>query len=424
MRTVTTRRVAASCALTLGAVLLSGPTALADTVELPTPEAAKVAQAQLILAVGGRPDRLLASNVPGSVVNDEVVQVGVGGDGVPRSVLVDQRLALLGEGDYAVRERGPARAAVSLSDEPPPVTNRGAVVWQGFSPGRRDLAARLTLDPAIERDRLPLAVVVSFTPTGGRPEPLGAGGQLPGPGTATVTLTNATSQPADLPTATDAPAAALAAPLDRALAVARAPSGARLPSTDDVLPKAVTGTGPARVPATQSLPLHLTGTFRLTGTTGTVAGPATTPTPDGASLSGTLAGGQSVTFTVEAAGAGRLDLDLTAVGALDARSLTPPGGAASWMAWAAAGPAVAERQAALDLLVEVAATGARASSYSPYLGADLVGTGSTTFRYAFAAAPKQVAVVQRLTPRSGPIALACLALLLLLTNGALIWRRS
>ncbi len=120
----------------------------------------------------------------------------------------------------------------------------------------------------------------------------------------------------------------------------------------------------------------------------------------------------------------RLDLDLTAIPALDARLLQPPAGAATWAAWAAAGPAVEARRQALDLLVATAATGARATSYSPYLGADLPGTGTTTYRYAFAAPEQLPRVREALTPRSGPIALAAVALLLLVGNGVLLWQRS
>ena len=83
-----------------------------------------------------------------------------------------------------------------------------------------------------------------------------------------------------------------------------------------------------------------------------------------------------------------------------------------------------ERKAALDLLVAVAATGARASSYSPYLGADLNGSGSTTFTFGFAEPRALVAAQADMKPRWGAISLAALALLLLLANGALIWRRS
>ena len=401
--------------------------AYADTVELPTPEAARVQQSRLIVAVGGRPDRLLASHVPGSVVNDEVVAVGIGGDGAVQRVSADQRLTLEGEGDYAIRERGPARSATSLSDEPAPVTQRGAVVWQGFSPGRRDLAARLVLDPQIEAPHLPLTVAVAFTGADGRSGPLPDGGRVPGPGTVTVTVSNATSQPQVLPTAADVDPRLVAAPLDRALALARRPSAARLPSTGAGLPTTVAVTGAAQAQASQAVPLRLTGSLRLTGTTGTVTGPAVAP--DG-TFAGTLGGSDpangaaSVTFAVHAAGAGTLALDLTAVGALNPRELAPPGGFASWAAWAASGPPADQRRAALDLLVHVAATGARASSYSPYLGADLTGTGSTSFRYAFAPPAVPAAVRRELEPRWAAISLAGLAALLLLVNAALLWRRS
>jgi hypothetical protein len=74
--------------------------------------------------------------------------------------------------------------------------------------------------------------------------------------------------------------------------------------------------------------------------------------------------------------------------------------------------------------VSTAATGARASSYSPYLGADLPGRGTTVFRYAFAPADAVAAPRQVLHAKRGPIALAGVALLMLVVNGALLWRRS
>ena len=404
--------------------------AYADTISLPTPEAARVQQNQLILAVGGRPDRLLRSDVPGPVINDEVVRVGIAADGTVRAVTADQRLALTGEGDYAIRERGPARSAASLSSEPAPVTRRGAVVWQGFSPGRRDLAARLTLDPLIEAPHLPLRVSVSFTPRGGGTSSLLQGGRIPAAGTVTVTITNATTQPQLLPTATDVSPDLLAASLDRALDVARLPSPARLPSTDNGLPATLLVTQAAQAQASQAMPLRLRGSLTVSGAAATVTGPATTPSPNGATFAGTLGGSLSgnaeaaVTFTADVAGPGALRLDLTAVGALNPTELTPPGGFPTWRRWAASHPPVGQRKAALDLLVAVAATGARASSYSPYLGADLRGVGSTTFSYAFAPATRPAVVHPMLQPRWGAISLAGLALLLLLVNGVLLWRRS
>jgi hypothetical protein len=380
------------------------------TLVLPTPEAARVQQSNLVKAVGGLPDRLLASNVPGSVVNDEIIQA-------------EQRLRLEGTGDYAIRERGPARSATSLSNEPAPLTRKGAVVWMGFSPGHRDLGARLVLDAAIEAEHLPLKVLVSFVDPHGKTSLL-EGGQLPGPGQVTVTLTNTTSQPVDLPTAADASPAALAGALDKALEVARHPSARRLPSTDDMLPKTLTVAGPARIAAAQAVPLRVDGALTFSGTSATLTGPAISSTGAFSGVLGGVAGTTSVTFTAAVTGAGSMALDLKAVNALNPTELAPPRRLASWRAWSQSKPSVAERRSALDLLVEVAATGARASSYSPYLGADLQGTGSATFSYGFAPATRRAAVVASSRPNWIAISLGGLGLLLLVSGGVVIWRRS
>jgi hypothetical protein len=396
------------------------------TIELPTPEAARAQELDIVCnpLVGGLPERCKKSSVPGPVVNDEIVLVGLTGAGGTSRVLVEQRLVLTKVGDYVIRERGPARSAVPLvKDTDPPNTKFGAVVYQGFTPGNRKLGARLTLDAGLEEARLPLGVTVTFDDGKGA-EPLGPGGRIPGAGLVRVRLQNQTSQPADLPTGADADAAALAGPLDAALRFAEAPPGPRLPSTDTVLPRRLQVASPGIRTSTRSVPLRITGSLRLSGTTGTIGGPKVTPLPDGGVIAGTLSGDPgAVEFTAQVASAGTLLMDLSVVPTLDPRVLAPPRQLPTWSAWARSRPPVAERQAALDLLVSTAATGARASSYSPYLGVDLPGTGSTAFRYGFAPADKAAVVADTLEPRPGPIALTGIALLLLLVNSALIWRR-
>lgn len=420
------RRVTAVTGALLAVISLSAPSRAAGSIELPTPEAALAQELDLVCnpLVGGLPERCKKSSVPGPVVNDEVVVVGVDGDGHAARVMVEQRLLLTKVGDYVIRERGPARAAVPLvPDSDPPNTKFGAVVYQGFTPGNRKLGARLTLDAGLEEARLPLAVSVTYDGGDGL-RPLAAGGRVPGAGTVRVRLQNQTGQPAELPTGADADATALARPLDAALRFAHAAPGPRLPSTDTGLPRRLTVTSPALRTATRSVPLRITGSLRLAGTTGTVAGPKLTPLPDGGVVAGTLSEG-SVEFTAQVAAAGTLLMDLTVVPTLDPRPLTPPRRLASWAAWARSDPPAAERRAALDLLVSTAAAGARASSYSPYLGVDLPGSGSTVFRYSFAAAADRQAAARRdLQPRPGPIALTGLAVLLLLVNSVLLWRRS
>ncbi len=405
-------------------VLCAAAPARADAVHLPTPEDFRQDSAALLGAVGSTTERLAHSAVPGPVMNDEAVLIGLAGDGGVERVQLDQRLRLTGGGDFVVRERGPARSATSLNQEPAPVTRLGAVVWQGFvDPSRpRQLAARLTLDPLIEAAHLPLAVTVSFTGTGGRPQALAAGGQLPGKGTVVITLTDTTSRPGLLPTAASAPAAFLAPALDVARAAARRSTAARLPSSGHGLPLTVPTTGAAVQRGVLTVPLQIRGTLHVQGTAGRVTGPATSPTPDGAMLAGTLHG--AVTFMVAVDGPGRLMLDLDARPALDPRTLAPPRGATSWAAWAAARTTPAERKMALDTLVQVAATGARAASYSPYLGSDLGGTGSTVFHYAFAVADRQPVARRVLRPRAGPIAVLGVTLLLALGLATAVWRRS
>jgi len=406
-------------ALVGAAVVMMPGAAWAADLELPAP--GQQDSPELCAVVGCLPDRRKTSAVPGDVDNTEVVLVGMDGAGRPTRVQVEQRLVLSGSGDYVVRERGPARAATALvNGEDPPVTKFGAVVWQGFTPGDRRLGALLTLDPELEEARLPLSVSVTFRPADGGPvRALDAGGQVPAAGSVLLRIENRTTQPTELPSARDANASDLAGPLDRARGIAGALAGGRLPSTAGVLPASVPVIAPGRVLGTSTVPLRVTGRLTVAGDHGELRGPGTSPAGD---ISGTLAG-SAVELVRPVSGPGRVDLALDVVPVLDPRSLQPPD-AASWQAWALTRPDPVARRAALDLLVQVAAIGARAASYSPYLGADLPGTGSTTFRYAFAAADPTEIRPSTLTPQKGPIALVLLAFSLLLGNAVLIWRQS
>jgi hypothetical protein len=132
----------------------------------------------------------------------------------------------------------------------------------------------------------------------------------------------------------------------------------------------------------------------------------------------------TVRFTLAARSAGTLELDLTAVPVLDLRSLTPPRSFRSWTGWATAGPTAEERRAALDLLVQTASTGARASAYSPYLGPNLGPAGTTVFHYVLARAASPVRPTGVLKPRPVPIGLALLGVLMLAGAAVVVWRRS
>src|SRR5438270_401996 len=133
--------------------------------------------------LGLRPDRLRKSVVPGTASDHEDVVVSVGPTGAPAAVTDTQRLVIDGAGNYIIRELGPARAAIGLDDTVPPVLELGTVVWMGFSPGHRELAARLTLDPGIEGARVPLKVSLGFRDASGHDHALLPGGRAPAEGT-------------------------------------------------------------------------------------------------------------------------------------------------------------------------------------------------------------------------------------------------
>ena len=400
----------------IAAVLLSSPSATsADSIDLPRPQSEQLNGFELFEMLGVSRDRLPASTVPGSVTNNERVNVTVASDGSVQQVRDQQQIQLSGEGDYRVREAGPARSAVALGGGERPVLDLGDIVWQGFSPGYRQLGADLTLDPLVESAHLPLRIALSFAASAGRGVAIGPSAQLPGPGTVTLTITNTTRQTTVLPTADDAPARPVAAALDSARTAARGLAAARLPTVGNTLPAKLPVTGASTRRATQVVPLRLRGELRLTG------GVATSISAASVNIDAVLR--DSITFKLAIGGAGTLELDLTAVPVLDPRPI-PPHGVTTWATWGAAGPSAAERRSALDLLVQTAAIGARAAAYSPYLGPHLGPAGSTVFHYALVPAASPVTPTRALRARPFPIALTVLAALLLVGGGVVVWRRS
>jgi hypothetical protein len=407
------RRAGLVGALAAALLAVAGP-CYADTIELPVPQADQLGGSELFQALGVSQDQLPGYLAPGPLRNDELVQVEVAGDGRVTRVRDEQRIRITGTGDYFLREAGPARAAVSLGGDVP-VLSFGDVLWQGFATGSRELAARIELDPELEAGHLPLAISLTFT-AGGRRSTVGPDGQLPGPGVLTLTLDNTSSQRVSLPTGTDAAARQLAPALDRLLGEAR-DAGGRLPTTRTGIPPQLHVTTGSIRQAVQLMPLQLRGTLRVTAT-----GEQGSGSVSAVRIEKLLQG--SAQFRLAVSRPGKVALELTAVPALDPGSLLPPRGLASWAVWAASDPPVAERRAALDALVQAAATGSRASAYSPYLGSQLEPQGRTEFRYVLATSRPVVAEPARLTPRPVPIGLAVLGALALLCSGAVLWRRS
>jgi hypothetical protein len=370
--------------------------------------------------LGLRKDRLRKSVVPGNATDREDVAVAVGPTGAPSSVTDTQRLVIDGAGNYIIRELGPARAAVSLNDTVPPVLELGTVVWQGFSPGHRELAARLTLDPGIEAGRLPLKVALQLRDSAGHTRPLDPGGRAPVDGTVTVTLTNQTvsRRVVDVGAADVAP---LAASLDRLRRAADRPRVAVPPVAGAGLPTVLPGRRTGQRTLDVVAPLRVSGTLTVPGATPAVAGPGTTPIADGAALAGTLAG--SVDFTVAVHAGQRIAMHLDVRPWPDPRTVQPPSPAKTWRQWADSGPAAAAVGTATDLLVAGAAASARAAEYSPYLQADAPGADLSTFTYVVASATQAPRADDGLQPRPGAIALMVVAAAAVVGNAALLRRR-
>ncbi len=99
--------------------------------------------------------------VPGSLDNAEAVRVGLAQDGTPVSVVVVERMSIRGLGDFRFVVPAPAVAVVPADgSQSLPGLRQSGIVWQGFSPGKRLLAARITLRPTKAATGLPLRVSV------------------------------------------------------------------------------------------------------------------------------------------------------------------------------------------------------------------------------------------------------------------------
>jgi hypothetical protein len=413
----------ASAALTLLAVgpglAAASPTAAtASGIHLPVP--IRDVDPLHNVNLGLRKDRLLKSVVPGTASDREDVVVAVGPSGSPAAVTDTQKLVIDGAGNYIVRELGPARVAVGLNDTVPPVLELGTVVWMGFSPGHRELAARLTLDPGIEAARLPMKVSMQLRGSDGHVHALDPGAAAPVDGTVTVTLSNQTAslRTVDAGTADVEP---LAGTRDRLLRAADHPKVAVPPVAGDGLPALLPGTASGQRSLNVVAPLRVSGTLRVPGAAPAVIGPGTTPLADGVAIAGTLSG--SVDFSVPLRAGQHVALNLDVQPWPDPRTLTPPSPAKTWRQWAASIPDPKAVSAATDTLVAAAAASARAAEYSPYLQADAPGPDLSTFTYVTATATQTRRTDDGLQPRPGAIALTVLAAAAVIGNAALLRRR-
>jgi hypothetical protein len=172
---------------------------------------------------------------PGRLASSQAVEVFLDRSGEPFRVVDVDRILIARKGDYSFALAGPIQSVrAARGSGAQPGLRRGAVVWQGFSPGRRVLPAVITLSPKATRSSLPLRVEVDDS------------------GLRLVNTTSANVKTVD---------ASLSA-----VAVARVLDAARagLVTGTPVPAPLVTAQGPVRnVSVDASVPLHLRGTVRF-----------------------------------------------------------------------------------------------------------------------------------------------------------------
>jgi hypothetical protein len=101
----------------------------------------------------------------GAVESRERVTTGIDGDGTPTKVTVVQRLLVRALGDYSFFIPAPAVSVVGAEgSESQPGLRPNQIVWQGFSPRRKLLAARAELRLADSVDALPIRIRVLGMP--------------------------------------------------------------------------------------------------------------------------------------------------------------------------------------------------------------------------------------------------------------------
>lgn len=98
--------------------------------------------------------------IPSKLRNDEQVEVGLDDDGYPAKVVVTQRLVITRAGDFSFTVPAPATDVTAApGSQAEPGLRALGIVWQGFSAGRRVLAARATLTQDANAG-LPLSISV------------------------------------------------------------------------------------------------------------------------------------------------------------------------------------------------------------------------------------------------------------------------
>jgi hypothetical protein len=169
--------------------------------------------------------------------------VGLEDDGSAASVVVTQRIVIVRKGDFSFTIPAPATSvAPGPGTQAQPGLRDIGIVWQGFSAGRRVLAATATLSLTEAESGLPLSIAVR-----------------PKGGDTVVTLTNIARRPVTYVAGT-APLEAVQAALVQFRELQRRAGEGAISGVLDV-----NGTPAGQVTTTATAPLRLRGTISVPG---------------------------------------------------------------------------------------------------------------------------------------------------------------
>jgi hypothetical protein len=383
------RRLPAFALTVIVALALAVPTAAAGstavTVKLPTEaDGAAYAPGEQGILFG---QKGVETRLPGPVTDAETVTVGLGLDGTPNRVDVEQHLTLSGLGDFQFRVPGPARDIQALpGSQDQPGLRKGSALWQGFSPGTKQLAAVMHLFADQEAGRLPLRIHLSLTVTG---RPLVPGRTASGPFVLIVTVENVSAIPVRVTTGS-ATAPTLAPVLD---AVRRTLASHQRPAPGaGGIPTSVELTGSATAASVAvTVPFHVSGTVSFpAGTmTGLTSQGPVVPLPSGevgVAFDASLGATPTNTLTIVLRGqAHHLGPPRLAIGAdpspPPAQELQPPAGP-TWTKGLAMRPAAFDGTVMLATLMRTMWEVARLRQYDGYLGnPDVTGASRSTYRF-------------------------------------------
>ena len=369
-----TRRAAVAAGVM--ALLAAGGTEAATTepAQLPSPSLPLTPQPPLTSDAV-----LLEQRIPGRLRSRERVSVDAAPDGAVRAVTVRQLLTVDGAGDYSFAVAAPVLAVErSPESQSDPGQREGAILWQGFSAGRRVLGADARLDPTAAAPVLPLRVRV--TRVGAR--------------TVRISIANRTETRVDSYAARAVPAT-VANALDsirRDLRAGRV-SGSR---SIELLPPIRRKRRPASAPLAVRAALTLPDGAALETAKGLTASTAGRRVL----ARGTLAGGAEAVLTLRVPRQpGRLPrVDVSAAPVPPVALLEPPSGVASWRAAVTAGAQGTRGEAFVDRALAAVLSLARVHQYDQFVvNPDPQGTSTTTYRYrivdrpSVSAAPSQPA---------------------------------